>query len=167
VETSNTISADECSFSIRIDAFHDGELSATEQSAVRQHLNTCPACAAQLSQLQQMSRFFGENSDIRLSQIAMARLNNRLKSETSRGVIRLAWAMNAIAAAILVAGTVWLQHLQAEDSARTTSVAVASVTAPPWTGIAAANPDLPGKDAATPAAEFYLADATQKSADLP
>ena len=44
-----------CPFRARLDAFHDGELSAAGARQFQQHLTECPACAAELGEIREVS----------------------------------------------------------------------------------------------------------------
>ena len=82
---------------------------------------------------------------------SLHRLHRRVDGAMEQGVRRLAWAMSGLAAAVMVAGSVWLTGIPADRPA----------AAPPWAGVAM----LPAADSVsesvthTPVAEFYLADA--------
>ena len=139
-----------------LSAYHDGELAAAERAAIGQHVASCSACTQQLESLQLMSALLiGSQSD-GLSQIAWRRLHDKLDEMAERGLVRWAWEVSGIAAAILLIGSVWLTQL-ADPTSATASV-------PPWVGVqTSADPAL--QEAPTPAAVWYLTDA-KNAADV-
>jgi anti-sigma factor RsiW len=143
-----------CEYEQKIEAYHDGELDADGRALVESHLALCAACAAHLNQLQAMSQLFATNELPRLSQISRHRLNRRVDAAMEQGLLRFAWAMSGIAASILLVGSAWLMHV---DDA----VQAAPAEAPPWVSVSLSNSRDPVvRDAATPAAQWYLADAS-------
>src|SRR5689334_9013498 len=49
----------DCEYRTRLSAFHDGELCGRAAREVRLHLVTCAWCAAELSEIREVSRSFG------------------------------------------------------------------------------------------------------------
>jgi anti-sigma factor RsiW len=137
-----------------LSAYHDGELTVEQHDVVARHLAWCQACARQLAQLRQMSAFIASRSPDGLSQIAMKRLHSKLDEVIERGLVRWAWEVSGIAAAILLVGSIWLAQLREPTSA--------AVVVPPWVG-AQASVDPVVREAPTPAAAWYLADARSSS----
>jgi hypothetical protein len=93
---------------MQLDAYHDRELSAPQQDAVARHLSTCAACSAQLAGIQEISQAFAAAPVDRLSQISLQRLHTNLDLLTDRGLFQIARVLSAIAACVLLAGSVWL-----------------------------------------------------------
>jgi anti-sigma factor RsiW len=151
-----------CAFNDKIEAYHDGELDASDRAAVEAHLAECGECSARLTELRAMSDLLTSASATRpaLSQIALHRLHHRLQSVTDRGLIRLGWALSGVAASLLLIGSVWLTRVQ--------QTAPSAPAAPPWVGVSLAL-DTESTDTATasPAAEFYLADASTRVGNVP
>jgi anti-sigma factor RsiW len=98
----------DCTYSEKIEAYHDGELDTAARAEVERHLESCGPCAALLMRIQDMSRLFADAAPVRLSQIGLARLHANLDLLTDRGLLRLARVMTGLAAAVLVCGTLWL-----------------------------------------------------------
>jgi anti-sigma factor RsiW len=132
-------------------------MSEAERALVTAHLSECPACQLVITRLSAMSRLFAEAPRERLSQIARARLNRRMEAVMDRGMLRLAWTMSGLAASVLVICSVWLMNLKATPAAP-----------PPWVGVTYASDSAQAaREPATPAAEWYLADAGGPSDDAP
>jgi anti-sigma factor RsiW len=150
-----------CAFNTNLHAYHDGELAGEELALFEQHLNTCDACSQQLRQLQAMSDLFAAAPQVTLSQIAMHRLHRRIDAGADQGLLRLGWTMSAIAASLLLVASVWLTRM---SNPTTTPEA-----APPWVGVPVVAQTDPAyrEIAATPAAQWYLADASTRSDDIP
>ncbi len=136
-------------------AYHDGELSAADRAAVAAHVAACPGCESQLAGLRQSSAWIAAAAaTVSLDRMGRERLHRRLRDAADGGLVRLGWEMSGVAAAVLLAGSVWLARSSAE------SPGPASV--PPWVGATA---DGSGREAVTPAAAWYLADARTGSTD--
>jgi len=145
---------DNCPSEQKLSAYHDGELLAEDRERLARHLAWCQACVRRMEQLKQMSAFIASGSPVGLSQIALRRLHNKLDEVIERGLVRWAWEVSGIAAAILLIGSVWLARLAEPVSA--------SVSVPPWVG-AQASADPVIQETPTPAAAWYLADARNSS----
>ena len=51
-----------CEFNILLSRYHDHELTEQRYSQVQAHLNSCPSCAAELEQMQAVSRSLREGA---------------------------------------------------------------------------------------------------------
>ncbi|HSV15479.1 MAG TPA: zf-HC2 domain-containing protein [Tepidisphaeraceae bacterium] len=151
-----------CALNTKLDAYHDGELAGAELASFERHLAECGECSRQLAQLRAMSDLFAAAPQVKLSQIAMHRLHQRIDvGGADQGLLRLGWTMSAIAASLLLVGSVWLTRM---SNPTTTPEA-----APPWVGVpvvAQADPAY-REIAATPAAQWYLADASTRNDEIP
>jgi anti-sigma factor RsiW len=144
-----------CEFENKIEAYHDGELNASDRALVESHLPQCGDCRRALAQLQAMSTLFASSEQPRLSQMSRYRLHQKVNAAMERGLLRFAWTMSGIAASVLLLGSAWLMRVN--DN----SVAQAPAEAPPWVSVAlATNRDPVVRDANSPAAQWYLADAS-------
>jgi anti-sigma factor RsiW len=143
----------------QLSAYHDGELPVADRAMVSAHLAWCQACLKRIDQLTQMSVLLSSSAPNGISQIALRRLHSKLDEVMERGLIRWAWEVSGIAAAILLAGSIMLYR--ASDSAG------GAVSVPPWVvSRASADPlvsDPATSSAATPAAAWYLVDARNSS----
>ena len=148
-----------CDQTAQLQAYHDGELPPDAVAAIEQHLPTCRACSDVLAQLQAMSAAFAMSPRAHLSQIARHRLHNEVDAAIERGLVRFAWSLSGIAAAILIGGSVWL--LQMKEQPQSSGAAP-----PPWVE-AVVSARSTSDSAATPAAQWYLVDASSRSEELP
>jgi anti-sigma factor RsiW len=136
-----------CPFESRLSAYHDNELSPADRVVVDSHLERCADCRVALASIREVSGLFAASAAQPLSQIARHRLHRRVDREVESGLVRLSWAMSAVAAAILVVGSVWLK-----------SVEPMSPPVQNGTGVLVI-------DASSPAEQYYLADATVRSSE--
>jgi anti-sigma factor RsiW len=148
----------DCRFAADVAAYHDGQLDAARRQAFAAHLDSCPVCRAELAELASLSGFFASAPRPRLSPIDVHRLQVNVLRRAPSDILRLARVLSGIAACIVVGGSIEL--------ARSNSApAVAPALAPPWAEVTSSVSDL--RDAATPAAQWYLADASRSSEDAP
>ena len=94
----------DCENRIRLDAYHDGELSPAEQSIVEAHLLDCPSCAAELAAMRRTSRAFASTKPSEPSHEQLIQMAQSVRAEPSddRMLIRL-FRRTAVAAAALLA----------------------------------------------------------------
>jgi anti-sigma factor RsiW len=149
-----------CPFNNHLSAYHDGELDAAGRAEIDRHLSTCPACASELAELTALSGLFQANPPPRLSQIAGHRLHNEADAVMQASFVRVARALQLVAACVLLAASLWPR------SSETSNESVQSV--PPWVDVAVtASAETNSLNVTTPAAAWYLADATARSEDAP
>ena len=101
----------DCGNPVRLDAYHDGELSPAERADVEAHVRDCPPCAAELAAIRRLSAAFAEApprepSDAQLMRLARGVRAERYGAEPSdeRMLLRL-FRATAVAAAVLLACT--------------------------------------------------------------
>jgi anti-sigma factor RsiW len=105
----------DCENQVRLDAYHDGELSPAERSAVEAHLRDCPSCAAGLAAIRRMSGVFADTTPREPSHEQLLQLARsvRVESSGSRMLLRL-FRGTAVAAAVLLtcalAGAMYLSQ---------------------------------------------------------
>lgn len=94
----------DCENRIRLDAYHDGELSPAEQSIVEAHLLDCPSCAAELAAMRGMSKAFAAATPLAPSHEQLLQLARNIRAGPSddRMLMRL-FRRTAVAAAALLA----------------------------------------------------------------
>lgn len=114
----------ECSEHLKLAAYHDGQLNATDTTAVENHLSSCDVCAAESAELRNISQMFADVPVPKLSQIALYRLHSNLDFLTDRGLLRLARVMTGLAASVLLAGSLWLFQSHSVAVPVNTSVAL-------------------------------------------
>jgi len=101
----------ECEYSGGLGVYHDGELDAVASADVERHLGSCAGCAAEMGRLRRLSGLLAAASRPALSPRAMRRLHASAELASSTGLRHWAEALTAVAAAILVALSVWLWRL--------------------------------------------------------
>jgi len=94
----------DCGNRVRLDAYHDGELSPAERSDVEAHLRDCPACAADLAAMRRMSGAFADAAPREPSHEQLLRLARSVRAEPAGGrmLLRL-FRGTAVAATVLLA----------------------------------------------------------------
>jgi anti-sigma factor RsiW len=117
----------ECEYAGRLSAYHDGELDAATRAALEQHLRRCASCAAELGRIRRLSQLLGDMPRAELSPWAVQRLHRAVETAYSGSVRRLAAALTAVAAAVLVACNVWLWRPPADRPAGPMPIWEASV----------------------------------------
>jgi len=136
----------ECEYADRLNAYYDGELSAAQRAKVEAHVDTCPACAAELDRLRKLGSLLGNLPRPAISEAALARLHRAADLWPTASIRRMASALAAIAALVLVTCLVALWRQDTAAQAR---------PAQPWELAAEGRRTM--LDAAPPAAEEQLA----------
>jgi anti-sigma factor RsiW len=155
----------DCPSNLQIEALYDGELDPAQSAQVKAHLAVCAACLVIWNELAAMSGLFAATGAQELLPIAKARLHAAIDRGVQRGLVRIAWAMSALAACIVLAGSVWMVHVKDVPVQQAREV---PKEAPPWVTVAATgNSDPVIQQDSTPAAQWYLADAGTKQDDIP
>ena len=98
----------DCQHAIRLTAYHDDELSPEARAELELHLRQCPPCQAELKRIREISRMLGSAAGPEISPAAMARLHRAIDLEPAAGIRRMAEALAAAAATILVACVIGL-----------------------------------------------------------
>ncbi len=162
-----------CPTDQQLSAYHDGELPSADRAEMARHLAWCDVCVLQLSQLRQMSGLLTSMAPEGLSQIAWHRLHAKLdevlEPMLERGLVRWAWEVSAIAAAILLISSVCLMRISDPKNTNPSINSAANVTAivPPWVNAQASADPVLSEPATTPAQAWYLADARGSSEVAP
>src|SRR6478672_9570959 len=94
----------DCEDRVRLDAYHDGQLSPAERGDVEAHIRDCPSCAAELAAIRRMSGAFADTSPREPSHEQLLELARSVRAEPSdaRMLLRL-FRGTAVAAAVLLA----------------------------------------------------------------
>ena len=106
----------DCENRVRLDAYHDGELSPAERSAVEAHLRDCPSCAAELTAIRRVSGAFADTAPPEPSHEQMLELAASVRaaepSDTRMllGLFRVTAAAAAVLLALTLAGAVYLSQ---------------------------------------------------------
>lgn len=107
----------DCPHRHRLNAYHDAELDDAESRALERHLATCTACTAELEEIRDLSRLFAGLAESEISQAAMTRAHasadhaSEQAESTAQGrrlLVRVAGALTAVAASVLVVASAWL-----------------------------------------------------------
>jgi anti-sigma factor RsiW len=152
-----------CEFSQLLSAYHDGELDSQARENVQRHLSSCPACAAELAGLAEMSQIFASTEQPRLSQFAGFRLRRHAESLVESQNLRLVRVVRAVAACVLAGASIWLWATNGAPAASDQPIGL-----PPQLDVAvAATVETQSLDTTTPAAAGYLADINSRSDDYP
>lgn len=102
-----------CPHNLEVSQFHDGELSPERRGEVERHLGECAACAAELAALRGMSRALASAARAEMSGAFLVRMRKAMsaaREREMRSVLRLAEALTAMAAMILVVAVVGLKR---------------------------------------------------------
>ena len=94
----------DCENRVRLDAYHDGELSPAERSDIEAHLRDCPSCAAELAAIRGLSGAFADTTPREPSHGQLLQLARGVRAEPpdARMLLRL-FRGTAVAAAVLLA----------------------------------------------------------------
>ena len=98
----------DCPYKLRLCAYHDGELAPDSVADLDRHLDDCNSCRSQLEEMRELTTLLAPTRVERLSGIELARLHQAIDRSDDRSILRLASAVSAIAASILIVSTVWL-----------------------------------------------------------
>ena len=97
-----------CKHIFRMGAFYDGQLAEEEQRRLQDHVAVCRDCAAEIEQLEALSRLLARAEAPRLSPAALERMHQAVGNMGERVVFGTARAFAMAAAALLAVCAVWL-----------------------------------------------------------
>jgi hypothetical protein len=98
----------ECNYRSRLSAYHDGELAPQPARELERHIESCPACTAELAELRNVSALFAVFSEERMSRAALARAHDAVEGNAQPSLLRIAGLLAGLAASAMVIGTAWL-----------------------------------------------------------
>ena len=137
----------DCQHRARLSAFYDGELPGHAAREVRLHVETCPWCAAELEEIRELSGAFRELAEERPPVAVLRRAREaadaaadaaaRVAVDARRAgppVLRVAGALTALAASVLVIASAWLSDAPPPNPLPPAAVSVAP--APAWERVA-------------------------------
>lgn len=101
----------ECPHAQQLSAYHDGELSPAAGAEMEQHLRECPACAAELARLRELSGLLDGLAEPGIPPRVLHRLHRRADDSSRIGIRRIAEVVCAAAAVVLLACSFGLLHL--------------------------------------------------------
>ena len=94
----------DCENRVRLDAYHDGELSPAERSGVEAHLRDCPSCAAEVAAMRGISGAVADAAPPDPSDERLLALARSVHAEPSDARMLLGlFRATAVAAAVLLA----------------------------------------------------------------
>jgi anti-sigma factor RsiW len=146
----------ECGLTDRLNAYHDGELAATERAAMAAHLSGCQTCAAELARLERLSQLVREAGPAELPAEALDRLHQAIDQEPRTVVLHMAEALAAVAASILILAGVWLW--------KAAGTSEAPATIPVWESVAVAPQDASAGPSQEQLAMWIARDLSRKNA---
>ena len=109
----------ECDRTRRVGAYHDGELTAVEGERLESHLGGCPPCRAELRAVTEVSALLRTTAAAEAPAGLLERLHAAVAALRDRLIRRFAYRVAAVAAAVLIACTVWLWRADATETAST------------------------------------------------
>jgi len=107
----------DCEQASRLGAYHDGEMSADCRTDFERHLAQCPICAAELERIRGLARLLGFLPLPQISQSALARMHRKVDALPSTSIRRMAGALAAAAAMVLVVCTIGLARWSPAEGA--------------------------------------------------
>ncbi|MBV8780580.1 MAG: hypothetical protein JO353_04220 [Phycisphaerae bacterium] len=143
-----------------LSSFYDRQLGSRLQEIVAAHVEGCEPCGLELRRLEAMSEVLRHAEMPALSQIGRVRLHRQVDAAVNAdsALVGFELRISGIAAAILLVGSIWLMLAGGQ---RSSQASVTTDGAPPWVGVAVnSDADAVVREARSPAAEVYLADAS-------
>lgn len=142
-----------CDQSQYLEAYLDDELPEPDRRRVQQHLAICAACSRELARLRRLSGAFANYRPM-LSADALDRIHDAVANAWDIGVIRLSRRISAVAAAVVLAGSLYLTFFQAEQATAVPVWEQAAVSRP--ADVQSADPTANGEQAQL--AEWIVSD---------
>ncbi len=107
----------ECPQANKVSLYHDNEMPPALRAEFEAHLEDCRLCQAELRRLQEMSGALATIPRAQLPDVILGRLHKSVTAAGSRGVLRLAEALSAVAAAILIVCSIGLTQVPPPEQA--------------------------------------------------
>ena len=77
----------ECEQAIRLNAYHDGELSPAARADLERHLGQCPQCSAELERLRRLRGMFASLPRPELPAFSRQRLHRAVERLPAAGIM--------------------------------------------------------------------------------
>ncbi len=106
----------QCEYTQRAGAYHDGELPDQQARQFEAHAASCQRCRTELARLEALSGVFETVELPHMSPFAVSRVRSMVVRRSERGIVRLAEALTAVAAAVLVVCGLWLWKAEASPA---------------------------------------------------
>jgi anti-sigma factor RsiW len=116
----------ECNYRSRLSAYHDGELAPQPARELERHIESCPACMAELAELRNISGLFAVFSEERMSRAALAGAHDAVEGDAQPSLLRIAGLLAGLAASAMVIGTAWLSETPAMPKPHHGPIAIVS-----------------------------------------
>jgi anti-sigma factor RsiW len=126
---------------ISLEAYVDGQLPAADARQVETHLAACAPCAQEVRRLQKLSGIFSSYRPP-LPAGVLDRLHETLERSRDLGILRLARTISAMAASVVLFGSLYLAFFQSSPSS-----GVASAAIPVWEQTAVSEAPTDGQTA--------------------
>ncbi len=95
----------------QLSALYDGELPAASASALRNHVQACPQCQAELAQLARLSKTLSVAAMAQPAPDALTHWSRQaLKAQIEQQTLQLTRWLSAAAAMVLFSSLLWLSH---------------------------------------------------------
>lgn len=121
----------ECEHADKLTAYHDGQLDERTRASLERHLAQCTTCSSELARLRRLSEILGSTARPGLSAQALRRIHAAVEAAPATSIRRLAEALTAVAAAILIVCGAYLLI---------PSVSASQAAAPVWEATAVQHP---------------------------
>jgi anti-sigma factor RsiW len=121
----------ECEHAGKLTAYHDGWCDEQTRASLERHLAQCDSCSSELARLRKLSEILGGTERPGLSAQALKRIHAAVEAAPTISIRRLAEALTAVAAAILVVCGAYLLL---------PSVSASEAAAPVWEATAVQHP---------------------------
>ena len=128
----------DCPFNSRLDAYYDGELSASEMEQIAAHLQQCDSCRHEVAQLRELSQVMGQFQAAPISQIELARLHRSVEDIEPRSLVRFGTVLATMAASVLIISVTWIAQFSGGSSGPTSARIPGNV--PEWERLALGEP---------------------------
>ncbi len=92
-----------CESNRQISAYHDGELPAGVAGELAEHIRQCPSCRRELERLRSLSQWLAAAPVPEAPEALLERLRRSVQPRRDRIALRMAEALTAVAAVVLVA----------------------------------------------------------------
>lgn len=143
----------DCPHNLRLQAYHDGQLGPDDAREIERHLSACGGCAGELAALRELSELLSDRRPATIRAEELSRIHAAVEEVEGRSLFRLAVAMAAVAASILIISMTWMYDLPTATS----PLVQQDHAVPEWERLAEMErPDTPFADSST---ETGLADA--------
>jgi anti-sigma factor RsiW len=131
----------ECTFEPYLSAYHDRELDADLREQVERHLAACPACSAQLREIEELSLCIARADLADVGEHELTHMHEAVDAIGAeqiygRQLLRTAGFFGALAASVLIISAVWLRELPSGNAGPAMSERATLALPPEWERVA-------------------------------